>query len=349
MSTIDDNTELWDLYTLKNDYSPGQKDTYKSYFRRAGHERLMDPVVSKYLYGKGLQLEYPEGRPFAVCLSHDIDDIYPPFTHRALSSLYYLKKGEISGIKDEIFWSKRGKKSYSYRNFREIMEIEDRYGARSSFYFMATDRNIQKLRLYNIEDLESDLGYITDKGWEVGLHGGYYSYNSPESIKLEKRRLEKVLGKSIYGYRNHWLCFQVPDTWEYLRDAGFKYDTTLGYNDVVGFRNGMCHPFKPYNRKTGKVVDILEIPLTIMDSSLFGSIGSPGKAWETAKQLIDTVEQCHGVITVLWHNNVFSSAYRSDWKILYNKILEYCHSKNAWITSGEEVSRLGDRYVCSYD
>ena len=52
----------------------------------------------------------------------------------------------------------------------------------------------------------------------------------------------------MIGYRNHYLRFKLPETWKYLADAGFEYDTTLGYSNALGYRNGMCHPFRPYDR-----------------------------------------------------------------------------------------------------
>jgi len=82
-------------------------------------------------------------------------------------------------------------------------------------------------------------------------------------------KLEKVLGKKIVGYRNHYLKFKVPETWGLPKEAGFKYDTTLGYADCVGFRNGMCHPFKPFDLNINSYINILEIPLIIMDRTLF--------------------------------------------------------------------------------
>jgi hypothetical protein len=119
----------------------------------------------------------------------------------------------------------------------------------------------------------------------------------------------------------------------------------VGYNDVPGFRNGTCYPFKPYNINTGSEIDIVEIPLAIMDCSLLGYYRSLSGAWETAKRLIDTAARYNGVITILWHNYVFAAAYRSDLKLLYEKILGYCHDKNAWITTGKEISKLRGYYI----
>src|SRR5690606_23726327 len=173
---------------------------------------------------------------------------------------------------------------------------------------------------YDIEDIISHLKEISDRGWEVGLHGGYYSYNSLEALKKEKKRLENVLGKAVQGFRNHYLRFKTPDTWKILADAGFSYDTTFGYHDCAGFRNGMCHPFKPYNLNTGKEIDILEIPLTIMDTTLFSLMHLDfNQAWKLTEKLIDTVEHYKGVLTILWHNTYM----QGDYLEFYRKILRY--------------------------
>jgi peptidoglycan/xylan/chitin deacetylase (PgdA/CDA1 family) len=278
--------------------------------------------------------EYPENKKFAVCLTHDIDYIYPPFSHDVLSFLYYLKNLELGKIKNQFFWKYEGKEKSPYWNFDEIMKLEEKHDAKSSFYFMATEEDIRRFR-YDIEDLENTLGSIVDNGWEVGLHGGYNAYNSLETILKEKKRIEKVLGKKVIGYRNHYLMFKVPDTWKLLAKAGFKYDTTFGYNNIIGFRNGMCHPYHPFDLDNNQEIDIIEIPLNIMDMALFNS--GIGNAWDNIKKIIDNVEKFNGVLTILWHNNIFNCPFRKDSSKLYNKLLSYCHGKNAWMTSGDEI------------
>ena len=56
----------------------------------------------------------------------------------------------------------------------------------------------------------------------------------------------------------------------------------LDTRTVQDFRNGMCHPFRPFNLQTGKAVDIIEIPQVIMDDSLFDTYMrlDPDHAWE---------------------------------------------------------------------
>ena len=64
-------------------------------------------------------------------------------------------------------------------------------------------------------------------------------------------------------------------------------------------------------------------------------------AWDVTKMRIGTVEKYSGVITILWHN-----AYMVDDKLkFYEKILEYCYEKGAWMTSGEEIWTWWDKYM----
>lgn len=152
-------------------------------------------------------------------------------------------------------------------NFKDIIALEEKYGAKSSFYFLSLEEKDLDFN-YKIKDLEYELGNIVDKGWEVGLHVGLEAFDDLGKIREEKERIEKTVGMKVIGCRNHCLQFKVPNTWEVIRNAGFKYDSTFCYMDMIGFRNGMCHPFRPFDLIMNREIDVLEIPLTIQDGIL---------------------------------------------------------------------------------
>ncbi|WP_440946631.1 polysaccharide deacetylase family protein [Methanosarcina sp. T3] len=332
---LKENEELWALYTRKEEYGLAFRDRYERFpYYMSGHRNIFEPRVSKFLIENGLKPQYPDGKKFAVCLTHDIDAIHPEKLYPLIGSLKALAQGNLTEAMKTPFCRVNRKWNPCW-NFREIVKLEAKYDAKSSFYFLALNPGETDFN-YNIKDIESELGFISDSGWEVGLHGGHESYNSLEDLKEKKSRLEEALGKRIIGYRNHFLRFSVPVTWELLSKVGFKYDTTLGYPDCAGFRNGMCHPFRPFNLNEGRQIDILEIPLVIMDRSFFRDYMrlDVKKAWECTKHLINTVERYNGVITILWHNNTCIEGENLKY---YEKVLEYCAGKDAWITSGEEI------------
>jgi peptidoglycan/xylan/chitin deacetylase (PgdA/CDA1 family) len=331
--------DLWDLFCRKEEYP---SENYPSSLRdkhnrfpcyASSYRHIFEPKASEYLMHHGYQVEYPDAKPFAVCLTHDIDEVYESITKKSIRTLKHAARERFS----ESYQSLKqihSKKSL-LTNFEDIMKMEDRYNARSSFYFLALDPGDRDFS-YRIQDLEPEMGTILDRGWEVGLHVSRRGSYDPHRLLEEKRMLEKATNTTIYGCRNHYLKFIVPDTWELLSNAGFLYDCSFGYADCAGFRNGMCHPFRPFNLQTGKPVDIIEIPLVIMDDSLFDNYMrlNPDQAWDITRHLIDTVARYHGVITLLWHNYSFITEHGK----FYEKILQYCAEKDAWMTSGETIS-----------
>ena len=327
------NQELWDIFTRKEEYGSTILDQYNRFYYNGSLSRnILEPRVSKYLIEHGYNVKYPEDKPFAVCLTHDIDAVYTSVFEKTVSAVKHLQQGSPSGFMHSL--SQMRSKKLPLWNFNDILTLEEVYNAKSSFYFMAESVDEQD-HAYRIEDCRSVLGDIIDHGCEVGLHGGYTSYIRMGEMKSKKEQLEKILNKKVIGYRNHFLRFKVPETWEYLHEAGFLYDTTFGYADHIGFRNGMCHPFKPFNLKTGKYIEILEIPLIIMDCTFDEYMKVDiRRAWDLSKRLIDTVMLYNGVLTLLWHNAYLLGNKRK----FYEKILKYCAEKNAWMTSGEEIS-----------
>jgi peptidoglycan/xylan/chitin deacetylase (PgdA/CDA1 family) len=327
--------ELWDIFTRREEYNPHFRDKYGRFpYYMSNNRSIFDPRVSKYLVENGLEMEYLDGKKFAVCLTHDIDAVYYPRGASIIAEMgKYLLHGQLRDALKRPFYNIH-KIWNPIWNFREIMDLEEAYGAKSTFFVMGLEEGDQDIN-YRAEELSCEMGNIVDRGWEVGLHGGHEAYENPEALKRQKANLEMALGEKVVGYRNHYLRFKVPETWELLEKGGFKYDATFGYPDCVGFRNGMCHPFKPYDLRTCQEIDILEIPLITMDGTLDQYMRLDMRtAWDVIRQLIDTVERYHGVFTLLWHNTYIEGERLK----LFEKVLEYCQEKGAWMTSGENIA-----------
>lgn len=341
--TLKTNHDLWDLFTKSEEYDTTFADEYGRFpYYLSQHRHVFEPEVSAFLLKNGLSSKYPDNKKFAVCLTHDIDRVHFPIVTVAKEASDALLQGRLTKSlsiaaknSGKLFLSTLDRNLNPSHNFDRIMNLESRYGAKSSFYFLLANKQ-SGFDGCNIDRLRAELREIVDSGWEVGLHGSSEAYLDLEIVKSEKMHLEQVVRKPVVGYRNHYLSFKLPRTWEILQEAGFKYDSTFGYADCAGFRNGMCHPFQPFNLKTGRQMDIWEIPLVIMDETLEGYMHlDMNKAWQLTTRLIDTVESHQGVITILWHNTSMLLKIGT----LYQRILEYCYNKQAWMTSAEEIWR----------
>jgi peptidoglycan/xylan/chitin deacetylase (PgdA/CDA1 family) len=330
--TLRERNELWDLYTRREEYQPLLRDRYDRFSRFLSQEKdVLEPWASSFLYQHGALPEYPDGKKFAVCLTHDIDFVFEnagaKFTKAVQALVSKDPKQAIRHLRQ------MPNPRIPYWTFDDIMRLEEKYQVRSTFFFLANARSDSNAN-YFLGDLGPLLGHLHDGGWEVGLHGGLEAYMDVNRLKQEKGMVEKALGHSVGGYRGHFLRFRMPDTWDLLVQAGFAYDCTIGYPDCAGFRNGMCHPYRPYDLRKGAFIDILELPLVIMDTSLFEHMRlNAQQAWELTSHLLDRVCELSGAITILWHNNSFSGEMLD----FYERMLRHCKEKEAWMTTCENL------------
>jgi peptidoglycan/xylan/chitin deacetylase (PgdA/CDA1 family) len=164
-----------------------------------------------------------------------------------------------------------------------------------------------------------------------------------DELKRQKDALEKALGHEIVSVRQHYLHYDIRITPAVHATAGFKYDSTLGFNDNIGFRFGTSYPWHLYDLKAEKELPIMEIPLIVQD----GAMLNPDKgmrldeetAFQYIKQIAKAVEKVGGVLTLLWHPN---SIIKEDWWNLSLKTLGYLKKKDAWFGAVREIGKCGD-------
>lgn len=183
--------------------------------------------------------------------------------------------------------------------------------------------------------LQGKIRELTENGWEVGLHGSFDSYDSPDLLLEEKNRLEAISGLPVLSTRQHWLRLSLKNTWRIQAAAGVKADTTLGYNDCVGFRAGTASPFHPYDFDGEKKYQLVEVPMVLMDGTLFDHCRmDDDEALERSLEILGEVKKFNGCVAINWHQRTPSSDYKWYW--VYQEIL-------AWITEngGEGIPVSG--------
>lgn len=261
---------------------------------------------------------WPGAAPFAVCLTHDIDNIERPPQH-------IEKVKERFGASDYRKW-KRGELSL-YDNVEEIARREGRAGFHSSFYYMSAE--------YPLDRVRRAARRIHGKGWEVGLHGDFGTHDSYPKMWEAVKRLERGLGIRPRGLREHYLRFDYAKSWGVMERAGFDYDSTVGNNDRLGFKLGLASPFHPPDGRW-RPFRLLELPLTLMDTTLWGYLKKgEEEGFGDFMRLIGMVRDVGGLFTLLWHQE----AVRMRGGRIYWDILEELRGSGAFVGSGQEVER----------
>ena len=181
--------EMWDLFTRKEEYNSSFFDQFERFpYYVSSNRNIFEPRASKYLIEHGYHPEYPEEKPFAVCLTHDIDEVYTSLIKKKDKAEHYFRRGSFKGVMDSL--SQMRSKKYPLWNFNDILAVEKLYGAKSSFYFMAENSGDQDYA-YQIEDCETVLGDIIDNGCEVGLHGGHTTYSESGRNEIQEGAIWK--------------------------------------------------------------------------------------------------------------------------------------------------------------
>ena len=245
-----------------------------------------------------------------IFLSHDVDwrRQGPPIEH-------ILERKNRFELK--IF--EKTKPEELYRNIPKYIELEEKFGIRSTFFFRTIYEN------GNIDDYEDDIQSLLKGNWEIGLHTDPQSVKNIGKIKQEKEKLESLTKKPVIGNRVHFLNYnsELPKK---LNELGFLYDASIRYSKDRIDENEMGY---------SKIDGIVEFPVTLMDAYLFTYMGikEEGIIPEFKKTLeIGREYSKENVISVIWHDNVLKMIGGR----MYEKILEF-------LTSQDDVKILPGR------
>jgi hypothetical protein len=262
---------------------------------------------------------WPEAAPFAVCLTHDVDNIERPTEH-------ILKVKDRFSAAD-FDKAKKGLLSL-YDNIALIGEKEGAEGFRSSFYLMSAN--------YPLEKVRAAARALHAGGWEIGLHGDFGTHDSQAEMDKAVGRLTRGIGVRPRGLREHYLKFDFAKSWRIMEDAGFDYDTTPGNTDRLGFKLGLATPFHPPD-EGWRPMRLLELPLSLMDTTLWGYLKrSEEEGLRDVEESMGAVERVEGLFNLLWHQeSVRMKGGRLYWKIL--KALG--RRKGVFVGSGADVAR----------
>jgi hypothetical protein len=319
--------------------------------------------LRQLIVGCGVQLvevpPVPAGYKFATCLTHDLDHASIRrhkldatafgFLYRATAgSALKAARGRLSLSKLSKNWGAAAKLPLIHLGLAEdFWERFDRYldfekGRPSTFFVVPfagrPGRSVRgpapahRATAYDVTHIDKRLRRVMSAGCEVGLHG-IDAWADAEAGRLEASRISSLTKAADLGVRMHWL-YRDENSPAKLEEAGFSYDSTVGYNETVGYRAGLMQVFKPLRASR-----LLELPMHIMDTALLypSYLGlSEEKAFERIKRVIASAAKYGGALTVNWHDR--SIAPERLWGELYRRLVDECTTQGAWFATGKQAT-----------
>jgi len=337
-------------------------------FRRGA---LWEPEVDRWLAERRAELAgrteleplWPDGKRFAVSLSHDVDLLSDTVTPgQALRGLRAsLGPPQGGGLGQLVRLARPGVRAA--RTLRhgigrapaaELLElalgIEQEHGVTATYFFtvypdgpsrfdclyLPGDRCSFRGETVRIGDV---LRAVAADGFDVGLHGSYRSALEPGRLAHERAVLEEATGLDVRTTRQHFIHWHVKVTPRLQAEAGLTADSSLGFNRNLGFRCGTALPFRQLDVERGAPLDLLEVPLVVHDGPLLRADGlelDTDLAREAMRQLIDAVAETRGVATLLFHPN---NLERAEFLELFRFGIEHGLAAGGWFASLRQIER----------
>jgi len=301
----------------------------------------------------------PAGHSFAVCLTHDIDFVgirnhkfdhtMWGFVYRAtVGAVVNLFRGRISMGQLVKCWRAVPSLPLVYagwaKDFWEPFEwyLEVEKGLATTYFLIPFKGRAGeqvpgahaswRAVAYDVDDLSHWTGRLKAAGCELGVHG-IDAWHSAEKGRAELAKIAEISGESNIGIRMHWLL-RDANTISVLEQSGYSYDSTMGYNETIGYRSGTAQVFRPLSAKT-----LLEIPLHIQDGALFYPQRldlSEAEAEKRCQALIDNAGEFGGVLTLLWHDR--SHGPERFWGDFYLRLVQQLKSSDSWFATASQAA-----------
>jgi hypothetical protein len=297
----------------------------------------------------------PFGSDFICCLTHDVD-FFGITRHKADRTLAgFLLRASIGGLADLV----RGRRSLGevvrniramlslplvflgmtrdfWQPFEDYRQVED---GDSSTFFLVPFRGRPGLGLagkadgtravpYQISEIRQEALEAMSQGSELAVHG-VDAWCDAAAGRDELAELTSVTGLATAGVRMHWLYF-AEESPRYLEAAGFDYDSSWGFNETIGYRAGTAQVFRLPDTD-----DLMELPLTIMDSAMFSArrMGlGPADAAALYEPIVNNAKRDGGAVVINWHER--SLAPERLWGRSYDALRSYVARGNkVWFTT----------------
>jgi peptidoglycan/xylan/chitin deacetylase (PgdA/CDA1 family) len=327
------------------------RDPHGRFFASSSCLDPLEPPLERLRRELGLPAPRYGEATFAVALTHDVDVPWRWTRIGMLGAAARLKGHALAGRAGAALHEARGlarvplhrlRGSDPNWRFREIAEEEREHGSRSTFFVMAghghradgaAPESYERLRPKLVETL-------ADAGAEVGLHGSYLAAEDLDRLARERALLAQLDGPLV-GHRYHYLRVDPHRNLVPLEGLGFRYDTSLGFPDALGFRAGIAHPFRVWDATRDRPSDLIEVPLAVMDATL-AEERYEGLSADAAKPrvfaLLDWAAEHGGGFSILWHPERFDAPSARGWDRLYFEVVDAVRERGGVCMSCGELA-----------
>ncbi|MDC3029324.1 hypothetical protein OA189_03210 [Prochlorococcus sp. AH-716-P20] len=295
----------------------------------------------------------PPNKSFSLCLTHDVDKLnYINFNEILLNLSKTIYRKDTNYLKETIN-AIRNRNDYDI--FLKWLNLKKEFNIKSCFYLSNRSTspltiNDVKSRLDNSKVSLKNIKKLNEMGHEFGFHPPINAKNNFKEFAFSKKRIQDKLEFPIHGIRHHYwsLDWEKPYlTYRKHENAGFKYDTSMAWKDIPGFRSGTCLPYRTFDLERNRQLEHYVLPTGIMDSHIIPiKINLNENDKENIEsnflKILQEVKKYNGSLVIDCHAELIARKfYRKDEiKTILDLIKKYINTSETWVTTPWELIKF---------
>ncbi|MBB1286306.1 polysaccharide deacetylase family protein [Flavisolibacter sp. BT320] len=325
------------LLTRYEEYLPHPKDLYGRYSHQASlayRENFLHlPLVNLWLedFRQLLKERFPDLRlsspQFSFKATYDIDIAWS-FKNKgfnrnagAIAKLFFAGKWGSMLHRIRVI---RGRRQDPFDAYEWMDDLHQRAGLRPVYFFLVAQQRSRYDRNIDIQNPAfQDLVRKISSTYATGLHPSWISGDQQPLLTKEKAWLENITGQPITLSRQHYLRFDLPNTYRRLMAAGITDEYSMGYGTINGFRASVSTPYYWYDLK-GETKTALRIhPFCFMDANAYHEEKkSPAEALQEMMQFFEIIRSVNGSMIMVWHNSFLGIDPACEgWRDVYEQFI----------------------------
>ena len=293
-------------------------------------------ALAEMLTSKGLPISRRmwQGKRWAVVMTHDVDLLRKRRLGTVIRAIPRRDGRRVAALRQAALAPDPRRRSLD-----RMATAERLRGAGATYFFKTAargpwdvpyDHDSPALRAL-ISDLETT--------FEIGLHPSYFGHDHPGHLREERDRLAALTRVPPTTVRQHFLRFDPVATPQLQWEAGFGLDSTLGFARREGFRRGTCFPFPLFDVAANRPLDLWELPLIAMDTTLFTHRGLGVAAAAAAVDgLLGACRRVGGCCALLWHNTAYDEVDFPGQAAVFEHALDQALAGDAALLSARDAA-----------
>jgi hypothetical protein len=319
------------LITRYEEYLPHTKDMYGRY----AHENsaafknnfLQNPLINIWLqnFKSVLQNYFPDlkfaVKKFSYTATYDIDIAWAYKQKGFLRNIGgFLKKPSINRLTTLAGLNEDPFDCYDF-----LHDLHQKNKIKSIYFFLVAQQNgiYDKNILPDNVALQNLIKEHTKK-YEIGLHPSWQSYNENTVLINEKNILEEIAQTPINISRQHYIKFDLPNTFQNLIAAKITDDYSMGYGSINGFRASVASSFYWFDLSKNIITKLRIHPFCFMDAnSYYEQKQAADETLVEINNYLQAVKNVNGNFITIFHNSILGTDKSfAGWSNMYNNFIK---------------------------